>query len=80
MGCLPVNVDGSGLNNGLTLAMANAVTNKYPVVYAPYRTSAGDYAVHPTDPYKSISTCLDICKTNGFPYANGHRQWHRRAL
>jgi hypothetical protein len=67
MGCLPINSDGSGLNNGLTLAMANAVTNKYPVFRVPFRTSAGDYVVYPTD--KSIATCLDICKTNGFPYA-----------
>ena len=69
MGCLPINADGSGLNNGLTLAMANAVSNKYPVASAPYKTSAGDYVVYPTAPYVTISTCLDICKTNGFPYA-----------
>ena len=69
MGCLPIDFYGVGLDNGLTLAMANAVANKYPVVYAPYRTSAGDYDVYATDPYKSIATCLDICKTNGFPYA-----------
>ena len=70
MGCLPINMDGSGLNNGLTLAMANAVTNKYPILYPPTKTSAGDYVVYPTDPYRNIATCLDICKTNGFLYAS----------
>ena len=69
MGCLPIDFYGVGLDNGLTLAMANAVANKYPVFKGPARTTTGDYVVYPTDPYKSIATCLDICKTNGFPYA-----------
>ena len=67
IGCLPINSDSSGLDNGLTLAMANAVANKYPVFRDPYKNSAGDFVVYPTD--KSIATCLDICLANGFPYA-----------